>query len=144
MKLSTNSRYGLRSLIDLAEQDGGAPVTLNAIANRQAVSESYLEQAFSALKKAGLVRSTRGSSGGYTLTRSPEQIRVGDVLRVLEGDLNIMQGNVAADAVSLAIADLVWQAIDSRLQAVVDDTTLADLIREHERMRGRAQENDGV
>ncbi len=138
MKLSTNSRYGLRSLVDLAEQEGGAPVTLNAIASRQAVSESYLEQAFSALKKAGLVRSTRGSSGGYTLARPAEQIHVGDVLRVLEGDLTIMQGNVAADAVSLAIADLIWQAIDRRLQTVVDGTTLADLIREHERMRGHA------
>ena len=141
MKISTNSRYGLRALVDLAEHSAGEPVTLCAIAARQEVSESYMEQAFASLKKAGLLRSARGSSGGYMLAREAEAITVGEVLRVLEGDLSIVQTILPGDAVSQAVASLVWSAIDRRLAAMVNDTSLTDLIQEHERMRGSAHED---
>ena len=88
MKLSTKGRYGLRAILDLAVyQDAGA-VSIQSIADRQNISESYLEQLLAKLKKAGLVVSTRGASGGYRLAKDAGQISVGDVLRALEGSLD--------------------------------------------------------
>lgn len=87
MKLSTKGRYGLRALIDLAQNSGEEPVSITSISTRQDLSERYLEQLMSMLKKAGLVRSVRGAGGGYVLARKLEEISVGDVLRALEGSL---------------------------------------------------------
>ena len=87
MKLSTKGRYGLRALIDLAQNGGEQPVSITSISTRQDISERYLEQLMSMLKKAGIVRSVRGAGGGYVLVKRLEDISVGDVLRALEGSL---------------------------------------------------------
>ena len=87
MKLSTKGRYGLRELIDLAQYSGDAPVSITSISARQDISERYLEQLMSMLKKAGLVSSVRGAGGGYVLAKDIKEISVGDVLRALEGSL---------------------------------------------------------
>lgn len=87
MKLSTKGRYGLRALIDLAQYSAEAPVSITSISARQDLSERYLEQLMSMLKKAGLVRSVRGAGGGYVLAKDMAEISVGDVLRALEGSL---------------------------------------------------------
>ena len=87
MKISTKGRYGLRALIDLAQYSEIEPVSISSIATRQAISEGYLEQLMSMLKKAGLIKSIRGAGGGYVLARDMSEISVGDVLRVLEGSL---------------------------------------------------------
>ena len=81
MKLSTKGRYGLRALIDLAQHSGEGPVSIMSISERQDISERYLEQLVSLLKKAGLVQSVRGAGGGYRLAKRMEEISVGDVLR---------------------------------------------------------------
>ncbi len=88
MKLSTKGRYGLRAFVDIAIYSEKEPVSLAEVAKRQDISISYLEQLMTKLKKANLVESVRGASGGYVLTRKPEEISVGDVLRALEGDLS--------------------------------------------------------
>ena len=88
MKLSTKGRYGLRALIDLARYSEVEPVSINSIAERQGISERYLEQLMAMLKKAGLVKSIRGAGGGYVLAKEQKDISVGDVLRPLEGNLN--------------------------------------------------------
>ena len=87
MKLSTKGRYGLRAIIDLARYSETEPVSISSIAARQEISERYLEQLVALMKKAGLVKSIRGASGGYVLARPAAEISVGDVLRALEGSL---------------------------------------------------------
>jgi Rrf2 family protein len=89
MKLSTKGRYGLRAMVDLAVHSSGEHVALYSIAERQNISENYLEQVFSILRKAGLVKSVKGAQGGYTLADKPSNISIGAILRVLEGDLSV-------------------------------------------------------
>ena len=87
MKISTKGRYGLRALIDLAQYSEIEPVSISSIATRQGISERYLEQLMTLLKKAELIKSIRGAAGGYVLAKPVEEISVGDVLRALEGSL---------------------------------------------------------
>ena len=87
MKLSTRARYGLKALIDLGLHSENEAVSLQSIAERQDISTSYLEQLMAMLKKAGLVKSSRGAYGGYQLGKPADAISVGEVLRVLEGSL---------------------------------------------------------
>jgi len=143
MKLSTNSRYGLRAMVDLAANYGGEPVALRDIAKRQRISESYLEQAFSTLRKAGLLKSVKGALGGYAPADDPEYLKVGVILRVLEGDLSIIgNGSVynGSDPVKRCIKATVWDAADRKITDTVDSVTLSDLAQEYKRMRGDALE----
>lgn len=87
MKLSTRARYGLKALIDLGLHSASEAISLQSIAERQDISTSYLEQLMAMLKKAGLVKSSRGAYGGYQLGKPADEISVGEVLRVLEGSL---------------------------------------------------------
>ena len=87
MMVSTRGRYALRLLVDLAEQDGGRYITLREIADRQEISEKYLESIVKALVKAGILEGLRGKGGGYRLGRAPEQIGVLEVLDRMEGTL---------------------------------------------------------
>ena len=91
MKLTTNSRYGLRSLIDLVVHYNDSPVSLSDIADRQLVSVGYLEQTFSLLRRVGLVVSAKGNKGGYLPATGLPQTKVGDLLRILEGDLDLAE-----------------------------------------------------
>ena len=87
MKISTKGRYALRLMLDLAIHSEGSAVPLRDVAQRQEISDKYLEQIVTQLSRAGLVRSVRGAGGGYLLTRTPEGYTVGEILRVLEGSL---------------------------------------------------------
>ena len=80
MKLSTKGRYGVKAMFDLALHHGEGPIALKSIAERQGISEHYLEQLIAVLRKAGLVKSVRGAQGGYSLAREPENITVGDII----------------------------------------------------------------
>lgn len=90
MRLSTKGRYGLKAMVDLTVAYGRGYVSIATLAQQQGISESYLEQLIASLKKAGLVESVRGAQGGYALSRKPEDIDVGEVLRALEGSTSIM------------------------------------------------------
>ena len=87
MLISTKGRYALRVMLDLAEHTGKGYIPLRDIAERQEISEKYLESIIKALVKAGLVDGVRGKGGGYCLTRAPEDYVVGDILRLTEGEL---------------------------------------------------------
>ena len=89
MKLSMKSRYGLRALIDLAINSKTEQVALNSIAERNKISPQYLEQVFASLRKAGIVKSIKGSQGGYFLSRPPQEITVSSIIEALEGDYRI-------------------------------------------------------
>ena len=135
MKLSTKGRYGLRAMIDLARYSEKEPVSISSIAMRQDISERYLEQLVGLLKKAGLVRSIRGATGGYVLTKSAGEISVGDVLRALEGSLEPVrcaafyseEGCMASDG---CVTKYVWQKINDSINEAVDKMMLDELVRE--------------
>lgn len=131
MKISTKGRYGLRAMVDLAVNSNGQLITLNSIAERQNISERYLEQLFSTLKKSGLIKSEKGSQGGYMLSKSASKITAGDILRVLEGSLSVI-GDVeyekdnAPDMEKFLISN-VWEKINENISKVIDSITLEEL-----------------
>jgi Rrf2 family cysteine metabolism transcriptional repressor len=139
MKMSTKGRYGLRAMLDLALNSGGDHVALNTIAERQNISSNYLEQVFSILRKAGLVKSVKGAQGGYVLADSPNRITVGQILRSLEGDLLIAGDhteNEPGNSVEYCLRKQVWEKINESINEVVDAITLEDLIVDYKKMQG--------
>jgi len=131
MKISTRGRYGLRAMLDLAVFSKGEHVALNAIAERQNISENYLEQVFSILRKAGLVRSVKGAQGGYTLAMDPAQVTVGMILRALEGELAVVDEENSGEGVESAMLSClqsnVWDPINASMNQVADSISLQDL-----------------
>lgn len=136
MKVSTKGRYGLRALVDLTVSTIDAPVPLADIAGRQNISLNYLEQVFGQLRRAGIVRSIKGSGGGYRLAKDVRQITVKEVLEALEGPFSIAEdsGN-PADPLQRAIRRLVWDEIDRQVNSFLEEKTLDDLAKEYEKSR---------
>lgn len=135
MKLSTKGRYGLRALIDLAQYSGEGPVSTTSISARQDLSERYLEQLMSMMKKAGLVRSIRGAGGGYVLAKDMKEISVGDVLRALEGSLEPVEcAGLEPDgecrAADTCVTKYVWKRINESISRTVDEISLDQLVKE--------------
>jgi Rrf2 family protein len=134
MNISTKGRYGLRAMVDIAVHSIGDYIPLKIIAERQNISENYLEQVFSVLRKANLVKSARGSQGGYTLSKDSSKITVGEVLRILEGDLGIAGDNelLALDkTIKVCINTVVWQSVNEQINKIVDSVTLQDLVEKY-------------
>lgn len=137
MKISTKGRYGLRALVDLAFNSSDSTVSLVSVAQRQNISLNYLEQVFASLRKAGIVKSVKGSQGGYMLADKPENINVGDVLAVLEGKFSIVDepdSEEEMDNVQRAINLLVWDKINKSVNDFLYSNTLADLVNEYEKL----------
>ena len=138
MKLSTKGRYGLRAMLDLAINSSGDHVSLYSIAERQSISENYLEQVFSTLRKSGLINSVKGAQGGYILAVPASKISVGVILRVLEGDLSVadedVEGVSPENALKNCIKLSVWDKLNESINQVVDSITLEDLVNEYARM----------
>ena len=124
MKISTKGRYGLTIMMELAQKYGVGPTSLKSIAEKHQLSEHYLEQLIAPLRNAGLVKSIRGAYGGYVLSRPPEEITSGDVIRVLEGPISPIDFTEEDDP---AKRDL-WIRIRDSIANVLDSTTLAHLI----------------
>ncbi|WP_391116150.1 cysteine metabolism transcriptional regulator CymR [Psychrobacillus sp. L3] len=123
MKFSTKGRYGLTIMIALGKQCGEGPLALRQIAADHNLSEAYLEQIVSPLRNAGLVKSVRGAYGGYMLSREPNEITAGDVIRVLEGPIQIVEG---IEEEELPQREL-WMRIRDAVKNVLDTTTIEDL-----------------
>jgi Rrf2 family protein len=141
MKISTKGRYGLRAMVDLGVYSKNEPVSISSIAERQQISDSYLEQLFGKLKKAGLVLSIRGAQGGYQLARKPEEISVGDILRVLEGDLMSVtcggdEEEHSCQASDYCVTKYVWKKVHEGIIAAVDHLPLAELIEQSKGFHG--------
>jgi len=134
MKLSTRGRYGIHAMYDLAEHFGDGPQSIKLIAERQNIPEAYLEQLIAVLRREKLVLSNRGAQGGYRLSREPKDITVGDVLRALEGGLNLVDCLLEEDSCGKTCAcpsRIVWMKIRDGLNSVVDGITLQDMINEY-------------
>ncbi len=132
MKISTKGKYGLRAMVDLAVNSSEYCVSIKSIAERQNISEAYLEQLIASLKKANLVESIRGAQGGYKLTKTSELISVGEILRALEGNLAPVSCVIDNDvnecsSSAYCVTRVIWQRIKDSVNSVVDSTMLSEL-----------------
>ena len=132
MKLSNKGRYAVRALFDIAFHNDGGPTQVRDIAERQAIPPRFLEQIFQDLKRAGIVGSKRGPQGGYSLTRRAADIRLGDVVRALEGPIQLgdreVQGRRAqASSDSKRVTELVFRDLSSRVEACFDAISISDI-----------------
>lgn len=148
MKLSTRSRYGLKAVVDLAVYEGEAPVTLSALAGMQAVSEAYLEQLLRALRRAGIVETVRGAAGGYRLSCAPEALDVGRVLAALEGSTAVVDcvgtGDACCENACTCSARPLFLKLQSRINDVLRDTTIADLASDYIEQKRRIEHAKGL
>lgn len=132
MMISTKGRYALRLMIDVAMNGEEHPVRIKEIAERQHISDKYLEQIVSILNKAGMVRSIRGPQGGYRLTRPTSEYTVGEILRLTEGSLapvscleyDVNDCERQGECVTLEL----WTKLNDAIKGVVDNYTLYDLV----------------
>jgi len=132
MKLSTRSRYGTRILVDLARHNNQGPVQIGEISKRQDISVKYLEQLIRPLKQAQLVESVRGPKGGHMLAKKPEDITLGQIVRLFEGQSDLVECVSHPEKCNMADdcqVRLAWKDATRVLYEKLDGTTIADLVR---------------
>ena len=132
MKFSTRARYGLRAMVELALNYDQGLVSVRTISQSQGISEAYLEQIMSNLVKSGLVKSNRGVQGGYTLTREPSGILVGEIIRALEGPIVPVECvstdfPATCERLEKCVSRLVWQKVKTVLDEALNSLSLEDL-----------------
>ena len=141
MKLSTRGRYGLRALLDLALHQGEGLVLLKDIARRQEVSLPYLEHLIAPLIAGGLIKSTRGARGGVLLVKPPAEIKLSEVLELLEGSIApvdcVNDPKICHRAASCVTRD-IWTEMKTAMSQVLESTTLQDLVERH-RQKGQIE-----
>ena len=142
MKLSTRGRYGTRALLELALHQGEGPVLLKDISQRQQIPLQYLEHLITPLIAAGMVLSTRGPRGGVSLAKPPEEIRLSEVIQLLEGSIApvecINNPGVCSRSELCATRD-IWGEMKKAMNGVLESTTLQDLV-ERQRRKGYPEE----
>lgn len=133
MKISTRGRYALIFMVNIITKEDQQPVSIKEVAKKHDVSDKYLEQLVTPLVKSGLVKSVRGVNGGYFLKRKPEEYTVGEILRVVEGDLApapCVEKNAFPCKRKTVCANVVlWEKLNDAINSVVDNITLADMYR---------------
>jgi Rrf2 family protein len=134
MRLSTKARYGVLAMVELAFHYGEGPMSIRAIAKKQNFSDSYLEQLFSSLKNAGLVKSFRGAHGGYLLARDPDKITVGAIIKALEGPIELADcvsgdDNFKCSKLPECVTRELWKDVQDSINSIIDYRTLKDLIK---------------
>jgi Rrf2 family protein len=139
MKLSTKTRYGTRLILDLARHHGQMPITIGDVSKRQDISVKYLEQIIRPLKKANLVVSTRGPKGGHSLAKSPNEISLGDIVRVLQSS-DVLAECVSEPEKCVRSSDcyvrLAWHDATEALYEKLDSITITDLMAYEDRASG--------
>jgi Rrf2 family protein len=134
MKISTRGEYGMRAVVALARHYGSGPVALGIVAHDSTVPAAYLEQLLGALRRAGIVVSTRGAHGGYALARAPHEIKVGEVYRVLEGPVAPMECVSEVEPedpcplLDGCATRVVWLKVRDNIVEALDSTTIGDLL----------------
>ncbi len=133
MKLSTQSRYGVRAIFDIAYHSEGLETQVKDISRRQGISQRYLEQIFQKLRRAGIVRSKRGPSGGYFLGKKPEEISIGEIVKITEGNINPVRcvdpedSTLPCERSGECVTQIVWNEAGKRLREYFDSVTINDL-----------------
>ncbi len=132
MKLSTKGRYAVMAMVDLARHSDGGPVSLAAIAERQEISLSYLEQLFAKLRRSGLVRSVRGPGGGYLLTQDRDETRISDIILAVDEPIRAVRCSPGAtigcrgDRTRCLTHDL-WEELSNQIHLYLSSVTLGDV-----------------
>jgi Rrf2 family protein len=131
--ISARTEYAVRAMLILAEAAtaAAAPVSVETLAHRQSLPRKFLEAIVADLRAAGLVKSTRGARGGYSLTREPRDISLGDVFRAVDGPLAEVRGLRPHETAYEGVAEhlpRVWVAVRASLRSVLDETSLADVL----------------
>ncbi len=132
MILSTRSRYGLKMMLELALGYGQGSMPLTKIAEKQSLSPTYLEQLIAPLRKNGLVKGIRGAQGGYVLIKKPEEITVGQIIRILEGPLApaecLLEDDYECVKADNCATRIIWEKISESIDSVIDSITLKDMV----------------
>lgn len=134
MKLSTKGRYGTRALLDLALHGGKEPVLLRDIAQREQIPLKYLAHLVTPLIAAGIVRSTRGQKGGVWLAKLPQEIRLSEVIQLLEGSIAPVECIIKPEVCSrskFCVTRDIWAELKKAMDGVLESTTLQDLVERH-------------
>ncbi len=130
MRLTTKGRYAVTAMVDLAAHSRGKPVALAAIAGRQSISLSYLEQLFAKLRRAGLVGSARGPGGGYLLVRDPRETRIADIVHAVDEAIALDTAVPAAcaDDPTRHLTSDLWAALNDHMQQYLASVSLAHVL----------------
>ena len=138
MKISTRGQYGTRALLDLALHQDETPVLLKDIARRQQISVQYLEHLITPLIAVGILRSTRGPGGGVSLARSPKEIRLDEVIQLLEGSITLVECVTNPEVCTrseFCVTRDVWGELKNVINQVLESTTLQDLVERQKRKK---------
>ena len=136
MKLSTRGRYGTRALLELALHQGEGPVLLKDIAQRQEIPLKYLEHLITPLIAGGMVRSTRGARGGVSLAKPPEEIKLSEVIQLLEGSIapvECVNNPGICTRSELCVTRDIWSELKKAMNGILESTTLQDLVERQKR-----------
>ncbi|MHC4132869.1 MAG: RrF2 family transcriptional regulator [Planctomycetota bacterium] len=141
MKLSTRARYGIRAMLELAQNEGKGPMQIKSIGKHQEISVKYLEQLLAILKSGGFVRSIRGAKGGYMLADSADNIKLSNVFSCLEGPLittECLEDIDYCPRASDCVTRELWAEVQNAVKSVLDSFTLEDLV---ERAKNKKNED---
>lgn len=149
LKLSTKGEYGLRAMFELAKYYGDGPIPLKIVAQKQELSEPYLEQLLGLLRKGGLIDSVRGAQGGYILAKSPNEIQIGEIIRILEGPILPVdcvndEKNINCSRFYECAARHVWEKVKVSIIDVLDSMTLGNILREMQSVRSNNSDNSSL
>jgi Rrf2 family protein len=131
MKLSTRARYGIRAMLELAQNEGKGPMQIKRIGQHQEISVKYLEQLLAILKSGGFVRSIRGAKGGYMLAESADKIKISNVFNCLEGPLittECLEDNEYCPRAADCVTRELWAEVQNAVKEVLDSYTLEGLV----------------
>lgn len=140
MQLSTKGRYAVRAMFDLAFYSKGEPVPLSRISEREEISLHYLEQLFNKLRRGGVVESVRGPSGGFRLARKPSEITVEEIIRTVEGQIQLVScveqsdKKKACHRADKCVTFLLWKRLGKNITDFLSAVTLQDLVEEAREM----------
>ena len=137
MRFSTKTRYGTRAVLDIAMHGGKGPITLNDIARRQEVSKKYIGHIVNQLMAAGILESVRGPQGGYMLARPAKQIRLGEIIRALDGSMapvRCVEKPAVCGRSNRCATQEIWVTLKEKCDAVVDGISMADLVRRQKKL----------
>jgi Rrf2 family cysteine metabolism transcriptional repressor len=140
MKISTKIRYGARAMLELASHYGEGPIELKEIAKKENISLKYLEQVINPLRASGLVKSIRGSKGGYSLAKPPSEICLYDVVETLEGPLNLLEclrDVKVCQKVPFCVTRDIWKEVSEAISKIFYSVTLEDMV-------NRKREKEGL
>lgn len=141
MRVSMKVDYGVRALVDLAQNYGAGPIQTAEIAGRQGVPEPYLDQLLTTLRKVGLVRSRRGPHGGYVLAKEPSELTLGMIISALEGPMvpiDCLDSSLECNLAGHCAQQDVWRKVEGLTQALLYSTKLADLVNMQQQHEQRA------